>query len=1697
MILNKKPCPDYLDEYKSDYMFLDTETRLLLKIDDERLSLSKTNQLLVNQTLHINCEEPDVSEQNAVLTVQSIAEEWYIDEEEKLTVFDKETGSPKNISGWELKLNNGTLDTYTITNDFDVTCEFDITEICHKWSKGIVQNNGLFVFISGELPSAGIGDCYLTRRYIVVDAYDPDFTYHSIDMGNAGQVLINDLTNTITVQRNEMSFPVGKMPINLYRYFDFSKTYPLSNPAGIGSHWNYECSLINETSYVTAWHSFDGSIIRFTPSSSDINLWENNERGEKYKLFTNGANMLGNSYNGVTIESPDNLRYTFGPKGKLVRIDDMNNSGSYIIVEYNGISTPNSSSPQDYITTIKNESGCKFNFTYETKPYDYNGTTVYKKSLSSIEYQDSQNNTVEIDNTETKLLYDYIMLPNQTLALTKVTYPSSEQNTELYVEYLYDADGRLKSIIDTDKRKLEIDYTLQIDDNTVLDHYPSAFSFNEYVFNKAYTDNPSINEQYISVPKSSLEIDRFNTYQRTFENESEEHETLHYTKQFNLLYYTNDAENDYYADYKSANGKSYISQIVSPEKDPEVNVNNPGFEPNQGSSSIPFWSGIGLESVQGNLNGQGQQFARINGSINDIRYAAQKATINGKAGDIFVIGGNARADSAVPNETQSFGIEIYKVVRASNGRESIGEMIYSLNFDPTMDNEVQFRLGAFKLSEDIQKVYYKIVYSYQTGYADFDNVLLYKSTENVDFFDAPVVDDEDEDAFYISTPSTSSNTNDNIQVDVLSDGTNQMISKYEYSSTANSLIKHTDHNNVITNYDYDDNTGLLTGKSVSINDTQESLIDNYSYDAMGMLKEVTRVVDSLDNTTGASYTYEHGKISSVEHNNMKYDFNYDSYGNLEDIVMVVDENDEFSDISVISYDYTDDTYHNINKITYSNGYVLEYVYGENGKITSIYERSTPSSAQNILYSYSYDEDGELVEIKDHCIRRVVTYSGNSVNVYELATNSDNIEDAELMYSKGPSSDTPNKEDFKVFSMEYSVQTNAPTYDNNQKTTTYSSTINNINDYPTTFESRAVCDYFGRTKSSSISHTLSNSSVDTHSVVNESIYWNNTSDNSTTNLLKTYTSTVSNENSNSDIELNKFTSEYEYDFGGRITHVYYKQNNDERELVYYYEYDKAGQLIKEADFLEACYTEYTYNNHGNVTRKKVYSGENSFVYRYGTVSAASGATPEIIEIEYNSIFGDVLERYDGDFISHDVYGNPLSYHGNNYGTPTTYDLTWEGNILRSANPQNDDSFYEYKYDDEGRRTQKIFYSDYNPDSPETSTTEIIMDYIWDGNKLVGYRIRFGSLGVPVTIEAVILYDELDNPIGLRYCMNGLTDDENNTDLANEDIFWFVKDGQGNIKAVYSENTNYTIGCQYTPGGDLTVSVSDSFKNELNQKIANADDSKKAILIALSYVISIQYTSMLSIDASQSAYNSYIMDTETGLYYCQGRYYSPEYGRFINVDNFERVAYDLENPFNANPFVYYNNDPINCKGVYLNSKSSSKVVGIQAEFSKSLFSFADSVGIEFVYDSVKDELYAYYYRDANSNVDYTARAIEQAKNILGNIPFNSSVSLKGLASNFKINNSLSLSFFRVQNDKNFAWPSSYLGTSRIVPNQTNNFRGYTAYGNNYKAKGVCFYPTSNIGFTFNNMSVKYTKLEVDFPELKNYLSMNKDSIIEVAK
>ena len=920
-----------------------------------------------------------------------------------------------------------------------------------------------------------------------------------------------------------------------------------------------------------------------------------------------------------------------------------------------------------------------------------------------------------------------------------------------------------------------------------------------------------------------------------------------------------------------------------------------------------------------------------------------------------------------------------------------------------------------------------------------------------------------------------------------------------------------------------------TLNSVTIGDK----VTSFSYTPVGALKEVTRAVSGLtDNVSNisASYTYSHDRITSVTHNGIKYNFTYNSFGNVKNVDLEVLNNDSL-DYDLISYDYSLDSKQNLNSISYANGDVLSYTYDDNGNVTQIYFKSSSDEEPSLMYKYEYS-NGEISKITDYDSNRVTEYSDNGYTVKEIIYGEDGSEQYTEIYAYSVDENGVIHE--TINGSEYTTTKNDSDFDEDSNETTYSSqTQFNLDGIAANINSSSVSDYFGRLKSSELSLTAAEiESESSHSIENSytykdytASYLDGTEEKSvaaTTNLVDTFESVIVDKDDNNEEVSNIFVSSYEYDSAGRITHIYYSKNNSASELVSYYQYDESGQVVTDADFQNDRVTKYAYDSGGNITSKMIYEGEDSFSFNADTDTLTLTSTPtSTINYGYgydgssnaqNNLagFNDLLTSYNGQSINYNEMGYPLNYYNAASANENTLiNFEWKGTLLKSATTSDGKYKYIYSYNQEGLRTNKEIYS-LNDDGSWKLITAI--DYFWNEDILSAFNLTFDFTEDqgPFTISLKVLYDEYQSPIGVSIDTNTQQTAANenvatysNSDginissslLTTDDIWWFVKDGQGNVTEMYSEVTGKMLRCSYDSYGNRTLEMDGTFVGDLWDQIKDNMQGNNAwiapILILFGAIATAaSYIVILNVD--QSTFKGYIYDNETGLYYCQNRYYSPSWGRYINMSDPAQLTQNMEEPLNANLYTYCCNDPVNNIDPNGLSNYSLTAVGLQADMSQNLLSFGGKVGIEMVYVPTKDELYTYYYSDSGTGTGYMNKAINYLNNALNNISINSNISLKNLSNLLKLNYSISLGVFGTYTDKSFSWPYSYTGMANSKPIMFGKWNGYQTTSTGCKTYGICYSPVENTGLAFSNSSVMYQKIELDSPAIKSYLSAQQNNI-----
>ena len=191
------------------------------------------------------------------------------------------------------------------------------------------------------------------------------------------------------------------------------------------------------------------------------------------------------------------------------------------------------------------------------------------------------------------------------------------------------------------------------------------------------------------------------------------------------------------------------------------------------------------------------------------------------------------------------------------------------------------------------------------------------------------------------------------------------------------------------------------------------------------------------------------------------------------------------------------------------------------------------------------------------------------------------------------------------------------------------------------------------------------------------------------------------------------------------------------------------------------------------------------------------------------------------------------------------LTWEGRQLKEFSVP---ALYtcQYTYNADGIRTSKTIDG-------------AVHSYVLDGSRIVSETIGSGHI-------FIYLYDETGSPIGIKY---------RRSNYAAEvyDYFFFEKNLQGDIVAIYNESGAKVATYTYDAWGKVTVTYVTT--NAVERYISTNNPFR---------------------------YRGYYYDIETGWYYLQTRYYNPTWGRFLNADSslynsmlgFNLFAYCVNNP-----------------------------------------------------------------------------------------------------------------------------------------------------------------------------------------------------------
>ncbi len=495
------------------------------------------------------------------------------------------------------------------------------------------------------------------------------------------------------------------------------------------------------------------------------------------------------------------------------------------------------------------------------------------------------------------------------------------------------------------------------------------------------------------------------------------------------------------------------------------------------------------------------------------------------------------------------------------------------------------------------------------------------------------------------------------------------------------------------------------GNATSVTDGNGNVV-NYTYNTNNDITSIS------SNGAENLYSYNNSSnISAITHNGFSYTFNYDVFNNL------ISTN--IGDVALVSNTYSSNN-GNLTKSTYANGDYIEYTYDKYNNITKL------TSETGVIAECVYNKKGLVAKAVDKSASTTTYYyydfSGTLTGEYRQTDSGD------LSYYL-----TYDSEGNKVEKTSINGQTKTITTGTDEDEKSYVS-----NDGIT---AKTSTDDFGRKTEVKTSRGEGNSVFFT-----DYEYASGKTANSTTNLVSKLTQKYGTD------ELVNY--EYTYDGNGNITQIY-----ENGTLAHKYTYDNLNQLKEEYDYINRFYINYSYDNAGNIQTKNEQYLDPTYDYPSGSFTGNV--------YEYNDTkWRDKVSKINGDTITYDESGNPLSYRDG-------MTFTWEhGRQLASL--QTDDNSVNYKYDSNGIRTQK------SVDGTNTN-------YYYDSDK--------NLIGLTKGEDTLLFYYDSDgnvtsfkyNGTMYYYIKNLQGDIVKIIDLAGTEVASYVYDAWGNIKDTKGEPT----------------------------------------------------------------------------------------------------------------------------------------------------------------------------------------------------------------------------------------------------------------------------------------------------------------------
>ena len=555
--------------------------------------------------------------------------------------------------------------------------------------------------------------------------------------------------------------------------------------------------------------------------------------------------------------------------------------------------------------------------------------------------------------------------------------------------------------------------------------------------------------------------------------------------------------------------------------------------------------------------------------------------------------------------------------------------------------------------------------------------------------------------------------------------TPKIVSGTTYTADGNYVSKQKD----ARGYEVTTVTDPVTGNVQSVTDPLGQTVE-YSYDIMNRVTETRATVGTK--VYKNQYQYEYDRLTEVRHNtsantanDVVYRFEYDSFVRPNKVKVGTQTLSETSyndsgTVAQVAYgnggrvNYTYDGFKRLTGVGFDGaGQRFAYVYGANGEVFQVTDNVRGARVRS-----SYDLANRPMR-KETLLSGTHAYTGEVAydNLGNLSAFKEYVGAGKTSFITNYSYDNENRLIGESFSHGGSIGYNYAQIGrlNSKEVNTGSTTINT-----------------GYTYLGASSPALGN----------------------TTLLVQTITQ-------------NGETLEYTYDAVGNIKSVKVTSGGVAKTVTYVY--DKLGQLTRCNDPMDTTAGStgttwvYAYDLGGNILSKKAYA------YTTGSLSGAS-AVQTIPYVYANANWKDLLTSFNGQTITYDAIGNPLS--------DGTWSYTWQHGRQLASMAKSGETV-SFVYNEDGLRVQKI------------STTKGTTNYTLHGKNVV--HMTNSANG----IDMHFFYDAQNRPAIVIY---------------NGTAYYYMHNLQGDIIHLVDANGNNVVNYVYDAWGKK-LSVTGSMAGSL--------------------------------------------------------------------------------------------------------------------------------------------------------------------------------------------------------------------------------------------------------------------------------------------